>query len=576
MIRSTQSRWFSNTLLGAVSTTTGHAIAALPNGIASGDIGQTSAVLWARCDTLGALTFQVATDAAFGNIVQSFTTTVGDAAVPVKQAITGLSAGTRYYYRVSDAGSAALDGTFATVAGSGVRSALRFGVTGEWRGELAPYPAINNAPARNLDFMVKLGDTIYAERYSGPQVGQVAATLTEYRARHDEVLTTRQGPNSWANLRRVTPIYAQIDDHEVINDFSGGAPVGSGFYNDTQRYRDGLQAFREYMPIRNLYYAGTGSARFDGKPDLYRVQNFGSTASLFITDARSFRDVPFTTPAQIWDPTRTMLVSAQLQRLKDDLLAAEQAGITWKFVMVPEPIQNLGPVGAGDRFEGYAAKRNALLSYVHANGIDNVVFVAADIHGTLVNNLTYQTNPAGAQISTRAWEVTTGAVAFDAPFGPTVVELAAGLGLLTPAQVAFYETLPPMGKDQFLKSLLNSQLASFGYSPIGLEDSSIPFAGLAASDYSIATHTYGWTEFEIDPQTQVLRVTTYGIPGYTYEQIQAMDPAAIAALAPVVVSQYEVAAVPEPHEYALSLSGLALISAAVRRSRRRARRPVRG
>jgi alkaline phosphatase D len=37
-----------------------------------------------------------------------------------------------------------------------------------------------------------------------------------------------------------------------------------------------------------------------------------------------------------------MLGNPQLERLEADLLAAQDDGIVWKFVMVPEPIQNLG------------------------------------------------------------------------------------------------------------------------------------------------------------------------------------------------------------------------------------------
>jgi len=551
----------------AAALTCSSASAVLPNGIASGDVTQSSAVLWARSDTPGVLTFDVATDPGFGTILQSYSSTVVDPLVPLKQSVNGLTAGTRYYYRVSDATNQALTGQFSTAAAAGVKNALRFGVTGDWRGELAPYPAISNAPARNLDFMVKLGDTIYAERYSGPQAGQVASTLADYRSRHNEVLSAAKNVNSWAALRSTTPIYAQIDDHEVVNDFAGGSPVGGGFYNDTQRYRDGLQAFREYMPIQNTDYAGTGNARFDGKPDLYRSQSFGSTAAIFVTDARSFRDAAFTDPVQIWDPSRTMLGSSQLQRLKTDLLSAEQSGVTWKFVMVPEPMQNLGPLNSGDRFEGYAAERTDLLAYIKNHSIDNVVFVAADIHGTLVNNLSYQTTPVGPQIATNAWEITTGSVAFDAPFGPTVIELAAGLGLINAQQVAYYESLSTFGKEQFLKQLLNAQITQFGYSPIGLEDSAIGFQNLMPFDYSVATHTYGWTEFEIDAATQALEVTTYGIPGYTYEEIQAMDGDVLAGLTPAVVSQFTVAAVPEPHEYALLLAGLGVVGAVVRRRR---------
>ena len=76
--------------------------------------------------------------------------------------------------------------------------------------------------------------------------------------------------------------------------------------------------------------------------------------------------------------------------MKADLLAADANGITWKFVTIPEPIQNFGTLNAEDRFEGYAAERNEILQFIDENDINNVVFMAGDFHGTIVNNLTYK------------------------------------------------------------------------------------------------------------------------------------------------------------------------------------------
>jgi len=75
-------------------------------------------------------------------------------------------------------------------------------------------------------------------------------------------------------------------------------------------------------------------------------------------------------------------------------------------------------------------ERTELLQFINENNIENVVFVAADIHGNKVaNNLTYQEVPFSPQISTaKLLEVTTGSVALDAPFGPTVIDLATDLG----------------------------------------------------------------------------------------------------------------------------------------------------
>lgn len=56
---------FQLTAVAAVLAIGGNANAALPNGIAAGDVSQTSAVLWGRSDAIGDLNFQYATDSAF-------------------------------------------------------------------------------------------------------------------------------------------------------------------------------------------------------------------------------------------------------------------------------------------------------------------------------------------------------------------------------------------------------------------------------------------------------------------------------------------------------------------------------
>ena len=551
-------------------------LAALPNGVASGDVSQNSAWLWAHSDMTGAVTFDVATDAAFSNIFKSFSASVTNTMQPVKGLVSGLNAGQQYFYRATDAASSSFSGSFRTAAAAGIRTGLHFGVSGDWRGELAPYPAIKNVAASNLDFFVKHGDTIYAERYSGP-AQPTASTLTEYRDRHNEVLSSRYGMNTWQDVRASTPVFATIDDHEVVNDFTGGAPAGGGYYNDTQRYQDGVQAFREYMPIADTNYTGTGDARFDGKPNLYRAQQFGSDALVIVTDARSFRDAELTpwngTPADAGrfltesaTQDRTLLGRAQLDQTKADLKQAQMNGVTWKFVHIAEPTQNLGLAAAGDRYEGYARERTELLSFIKNEGIQNTVFITADIHGTLVNDLTYSLDGVH-QTQSGAWEISTGAVAFEQPFGPTVVDLAASLSMLNAQQVAYYESLPnDIAKDQFIKELIKAQLTPLGYTPLGLEGSGIPFTNLMPTipgygqlDYSLATHAYGWTEFEIDADTGELIVTTWGIPDYSYDEMTA-DPAAIMAINPQVVSRFAVAAaVPEPETYALMLAGLGLV-----------------
>ncbi len=530
----------------------------LPNGVAAGDVTQITAVLWTRSTALGTVTFEVDRDANFARPLAVASAEATDPLLPVKAQITDLAPGTRYFYRATNAAGESAVGVFRTPSAAGRRDGLRFGVAGDWRGELAPYPAVANAAERELDFFVLHGDTIYADYPSPALPAGQAITLEDFRAKHAEVYGERHGLNAWAAVRASTAIFATIDDHEVTNDFAGGAAPdtdirfrgdAAALINDTQLYENGLQAFQEYNPLNDEFYGDTGDPRTANERRLYRFRTFGDDAAIFVLDARSFRDpslpnvseftaeqiLPFI--AATYEPGRTMLGAAQLADLKADLLTAQAQGITWKFILLPEPAQNLGPLNAGDRFEGYASERAALLKHIVDNGITNVVFIAADIHGTLVNNLTVAEGPGAPQMPTGVFEVTTGPVAFDAPLGPTVMELALGLGFVTEQQANLYRLAPAALKENFITQLVNGQIEPLGYDLIGLDGSEID-AELIKGGY-LATSSYGWTEFEIDAATQQLRVTTYGIPYYTAKQLTDA-PEKVVALQPAVLSEFVV------------------------------------
>src|SRR5262249_27491545 len=201
--------------------------------------------------------------------------------------------------------------------------------------------------------------------------------------------------------------------------------------------------------------------------------------------------------------------------------------------------QNFGVLAAQDRWEGYAYERNALLRFIDQNHIRNVVFVTADFHGTTVNRLSYQDAPGGPQHQTDSFEIITGPVAYDKPLGPTVVALVTGLGLLTPAQNAFYNSLPEgLAKEQFLAGIINPGLAALGYNPLSPTADPLPNMKLLQGLY-MATAVYGWTEFAIDPDTQELTVRTWGIDPYNQAQLEA-NPAAVTGRTPRVVGEFAV------------------------------------
>ena len=555
----------------------------LINGVASGDTTQDSTVLWTRSIVLGNITFEYATDAEFNNIVGTVITEVTDPNLPVKVEVTDLQPGTDYYYRVTDAAGDTEIGEFTTSTEIGTYAGFRFGATGDWQ-QAPPYASLANAAQRDLELFIKLGDTIYADRETPalPGVSQ-ARELSDFRTKHGEVLTSRVGLNTVPELYASTSILATIDDHEIVDNFAGGAAPGDSpdapdigssdeplftddveFVNDTEVYERALQAYQEYHPLQDRFYGETGDPRTAEERQLYRYNTYGSDAAVIMLDSRSFRDaqiepVNLGDPSdatrflrEAFDPSRTLLGREQVEDLKADLRDAEANGITWKFITIPEPIQNFGLLNAEDRFEGYAAERNEILQYIDQNNIKNVVFIAGDFHGTFVNNLTYQTTPGGEQIATNAFEIVTGPAAFnDGLFGPTVINLGVAGGLITEEQKAFYDSLPIANdpdseindRDDFIKNLLQEQALSLGYDPVGLNNNLDIAAGaidgeLLQGDY-VATHTFGWTEFDIDAETQQLRVITYGVDAYSEAELLA-NPNAIINLTPRVVSEFVV------------------------------------
>ena len=327
----------------------------LPNGVAAGDVTEESVVLWTRSLVPGQVTFKVFEVTKFGwkKLVAKEKAFVTDSDVPVKVVIDDLEDGTTYVYEVTDAAGDTATGTFNTVAEDG-HNGLTFGVTGDWRGELAPYPAIANAIDAGLDFMLLHGDTIYADFPSPALPIDQAVTVDDFRTKHAEVYGTRSGENFWADLRASTAIYANIDDHEVTNDFAGGSTIGttaeSEFRDlfpgdDPERLcqrqhacmRTACRRSRNTTRSRICSTARPATTAPPANVKLYRAQEFGQDAAFIVLDQRSFRDEQIdgvTNPADVnevirfqvesFDPTRTLLGRQQMEDLKADLLAAHQ------------------------------------------------------------------------------------------------------------------------------------------------------------------------------------------------------------------------------------------------------------
>ncbi len=559
--------------------------------IAAGDTTQRSTVLWARATVAGQLTFKICGTGVVHEFEEdhkcrTYRRFVADPLIPAKVKVFWLRSATEYSYHVTDSSGASKQGFFRTPADVGRFLGLYFGTTGDWQ-QAPPFAALATAADANLDFFILLGDTIYADTRTPALDEDQARTLDDFRIKHDEKISGRFGQNFIEPLYAGTSFLATIDDHELVDNFAGGALPGDSpdapdvnpdepplftdpvpFVNETRAYSDAMQAFVEYHPIKFRRWWTPFDQRTHRKLKLYRYRTFGSDAAVFVLDTRSFRDVQIepvtdlTDDAAILDflsrtfaPGRTLLGAAQLRRLKHDLLKAQKKGIIWKFVVVPEPIQNLGVVAAEDRFEGYASERTKLLSFIHLNRIRNVVFLSADIHGTVVNNLAYQVllpfGPGGALVPVSfpvdAFEIVSGPAAyFDGLLGPGIVNIAAAAGVIGPEEKAFYDHLPiapdldslPNDKDDFVKALVDAQVTPLGYDPVGLnnnlpEADGLIDAELLSGDY-LATHNFSWTELGIDPDNHSLAVTVWGVEAYAEDAFPS-DP-----LDAVILSQFVV------------------------------------
>ena len=92
----------------------------LPNGVAAGDVDQTSAILWAHTTALGETKFEYSASPDFTGAIE-VKASATNSVIPVKAEIKGLTPGTQYYYRVTDSAGGTAEGRFRTPFESGIQ-----------------------------------------------------------------------------------------------------------------------------------------------------------------------------------------------------------------------------------------------------------------------------------------------------------------------------------------------------------------------------------------------------------------------------------------------------------------------
>ncbi|MGK5552167.1 alkaline phosphatase D family protein [Actinomadura kijaniata] len=388
------------------------------HGVASGDPLPDGIVLWTRvtptADSLPgsgdgprtSVTWQVATDADFRQIVRSGSSATGpERDHTVKVDVRGLAPGTAYHYRFLLDGVASPVGRTRTApAPDADVTSLRFGVVSCANWEAGYFASYRHLAAReDLFGVIHLGDYLYEYGTGGfPGDGGVVRqhvpaheilTLADYRQRHALYKTD---PDLQA-LHAARPWMVIWDDHEIANDqWSDGAenhdPATEGPY--AARRAAAHRAYAEWMPVR-----------FGPDERIYRALRFGRLADLVLLDLRSYRSRQVTGVA-VDDPARTITGDAQMAWLKEELSGSRAR---WRLVgnsVMISPVaigavaaDVLGPLARllgipsggiavnADQWDGYTADRTELLGHLHDGRITNTVFLTGDIHTSWANDV---------------------------------------------------------------------------------------------------------------------------------------------------------------------------------------------
>lgn len=379
------------------------------HGVASGDVTESSAVVWSRADEKADMRVSYAPAMGAGE-VRTMTVPAGtDRDFTAQAHLTGLSADTLYRYQIQFVAdsrkSLPMAGIFRTAP---VRKAEN-SVALIWSGDLAGqrycrrpdfgYRIFTAMEKFRPDFFVANGDMIYADNDCPAEgiepdwqnVPDTFPGIGDPRVDWENPAELREVFNAHWRYNRADlpfqaflasiPMYVQWDDHEVINDFGGAwqtyapQPGRAGYSNVVAA---GRRSFFDYHP-----FDPTATKEADGSKRIYRSYRWGAHVELFILDARSYRS-----PNNDKDSgSKTMLGRAQLDWLIQGLSTSDA---TWKIVSNDVPLSV--PTGtrasefgrdafaSGALQSGFETELLEIMARLDAANVENILFVATDVH----------------------------------------------------------------------------------------------------------------------------------------------------------------------------------------------------
>lgn len=380
---------------------------AVNHGVASGDVGPRSAVVWARADRRARMYVDLAATRGFrGARRHAAGLAEQDTDFAVTLQLRKLRPATRYFYRIwfSEPGSLRVrsnpvSGTFKTAPAGSQSAPLQFVFGGDVGGGnycrhvKYGYPIFHYIGRLKPDALISLGDLVYGDQdcpLEGPngwqnipgdflEVDDPSVDWTDLAKVQEIYFQHWRYTRADRQLRSFlakTPIFSTWDDHEVMNDFGASWSRPNSQYPDRAGYGNLVDAGR-----RAFFSYGVLGRLPDDMNRIYRSFRWGQDLHLVITDTRSYRS----RNEEPDGPAKTMLGGEQLKWLKRTLASSKA---TWKVVALSSPISvptgsaEFGRDGFADGETGNGFERELvdLLRYLDERSVRNVVFITADLH----------------------------------------------------------------------------------------------------------------------------------------------------------------------------------------------------
>ena len=419
------------------------------HGVASGDPLSDRVIIWTHVDVFATITWEVSRTVEFTEVIETGSVVTGaDKDWTVKMDVTGLDAGTVYYYRFQYDGIVSPVGKTRTLP-EGPVDLARFAVVScsSWQhGYFNVYDHI--AKQDHFDALIHLGDYIYeygtTEKAGQPKAGPIRlhepaheiVTLADYRKR---LAQYRMDPSLQAVTAKL-PLIAIWDDHETANnsyiDGAANHDQGDGSWSD--RKAAALQAYFEWLPVREPSDVPQN--------EYFRAFDWGDLATIVALETRlTARDEPLAiedvseildggtdldefNKTVLFDKSREVLGDTQRKFIADTLKQSKQAGKPWRIVanqvvmgrvatpdlnphVTQEAMDNIRAKWSGiddfvrlsgfrlpfalDSWDRYPVARERFYSAVEDAGVNDLLVLKDDAHEYWVNDLT---NDAGTKM----------------------------------------------------------------------------------------------------------------------------------------------------------------------------------